>query len=711
MNPLIYSLLPFLRWFPMSLAGLRTDLIAGVTVALVLVPQSMAYAQLAGLPVVYGLYASFVPVIVASLWGSSSQLHTGPVAMLSLMSAAALIPLATPGSDMFIELSVMLALMVGVLRLTLGLLSLGAVVNLLSSPVIVGFTNAAALIIGLSQLSKVLGVPFPRTESYLADLWRVVRQVPDTHLPTLAFALGAWLLIAGLHRYRPRWSGVLFAVLAATVVSALIGFEDKVTVKTARIAEPQILANLEQLDGAQKRMAEITTELADIGRRADALEQDGGLRAVSLAAEVRSRVPALVFEQSERRRDVTRLRVELHHVVLQGVQQTDGQLLYHANDPTSDHLATDGRRWRFQGVRDSQVTLSAGGDVVGVIPEGLPSLEVPVVHWDLVMVLLPAALVMALIGFMEATSISKAIATSTGERVNANTELIGQGLANIAGSFFSAFTVSGSFSRSAVAARSGAKTGLFAIVSAFAVVLVLLYFTEYLYHLPQAVLAVIVMLAVFSLIRIKPLVRAWQVDRVGALIGLVTFGATLIMAPAIANGILLGVLLTVLHCLFRTMKPRAEIVARKLDGTLGGISANQLTPMSEHFVPVRFDGSLTFVNVAYFEDIILEAKSAFPRATAILVVGSGINDIDASGEEKIREVADRLRKVGVKLMFSGIKYQVRRLLERGGVIDELGRDAFFSDKETALRFLQETYGGVMSQAPLQPDTASTATRG
>ena len=197
-------LLPFLRWFPMSRAGLRADLVAGITVALVLVPQSMAYAQLAGLPVVYGLYASFVPVIIASLWGSSSQLHTGPVAMLSLMSAAALIPFANPGSDVFIELSVMLALMVGILRLTLGVLSLGAVVNLLSSPVIVGFTNAAALIIGLSQLSKVLGVPFPRTESYLADLWRVVGQLPDTHLTTLAFAVGAWLLIAWVRKKQPR---------------------------------------------------------------------------------------------------------------------------------------------------------------------------------------------------------------------------------------------------------------------------------------------------------------------------------------------------------------------------------------------------------------------------------------------------------------------------------------------------------------------------
>jgi sulfate permease, SulP family len=676
----------------MTRAGLRADLVAGITVALVLVPQSMAYAQLAGLPVVYGLYSSFIPVIIASLWGSSSQLHTGPVAMLSLMSAAALLPLATPGSPGFIELSIMLALMVGVLRLALGLLSLGAVVNLLSSPVIVGFTNAAALIIGLSQLSKVLGVPFPRTESYLADLWRVVRQVPDAHLATLAFALGAWLLIAGLRRYSSRLPGVLIAVLVATVASALIGFEQKVTVKTSQIADPLILSKLEELDEAQKRMAEITTDLASISRQADELEREGDLGAVTGAAGVRSQVPGLEYLQEASKRDVTRLRVELHHLVLHGVEQADGSMLFHAGASGADLASADDRRWRFQGVNDGEVTLSAGGDVVGVIPAGLPSLEVPVVHWSLVLALLPAALVMALIGFMEATSISKAIATSTGERVSANKELIGQGLANIAGSFFSSYTVSGSFSRSAVAARTGAKTGFFAIISALAVVLVLLFFTKYLYHLPQAVLAVIVMMAVFSLIRIKPLVQAWKVDRVGATIGVVTFVATLVMAPAIANGILLGVALTVLHFLIRTMRPRADIVARKPDGTLGGIVANRLKPISEHFVPVRFDGSLTFVNVAYFEDIILEALSDFPKAKAILVVGSGINDIDASGEEKVREVAERLNEHGVTLMFSGLKHQVRRVLERAGVVELLGKDAIFPDKETALRKLCKAYG-------------------
>jgi MFS superfamily sulfate permease-like transporter len=366
-------------------------------------------------------------------------------------------------------------------------------------------------------------------------------------------------------------------------------------------------------------------------------------------------------------------------------------MTFFAYDGVPDGLTSDGKMWRFDAVKDGQVTLSAGGNVVGEIPQGLPSLQVPTVQWEYVLALLPAAIVMALIGFMEATSISKAIATKTGERVDTNKELVGQGLANIAGSFFSSYTVSGSFSRSAVAARLGAKTGLFAIISALAVVLVLLFFTQYLYHLPQAVLAVIVMMAVFSLIRIKPLIQAWRVDRVGAVIGITTFVATLVMAPAIANGILLGIVLTVLHFLIRTMKPRADIVARKPDGTIGGIVANRLQPLSEYYVPVRFDGSLTFINVAYFEDIILEANADFPKAKTILVIGSGINDIDASGEEKIREVSARLRKVGVKLVFSGLKHQVRSILEQSGVVAELGQDAFYSDKETALRDLRQTY--------------------
>jgi MFS superfamily sulfate permease-like transporter len=693
---MITKLFPFLGWFPMSRDQLRDDLVAGVTVALVLVPQSMAYAQLAGLPVVYGLYASFVPVIVASLWGSLRQLHTGPVAMLSLMSAAALIPLASPGSPSFVELSIMLALMVGVLRLALGLLRLGVVVNFLSSPVIIGFTNAAALIIGLSLLSKIIGVPFPRTESYLADLGNVVLQVTETHWPTLLFAAGTWLIIWLSARISRKLPGVLFAVAIATAVSAMTGFEKKVTVPLDQVHEPALQERILEFRAARGRIDELTGNLGELNaerRAARSLADEDAATAELATAEGLIRIVGHELEALKARRNA--LRIALHAHVMTGVGKPGEPEFalypYHQLPAGED---ADGRKWRFESVSDEAATFVAGGAVVGAIPRGLPDLALPSIKSDAMLALLPAALVMALIGFMEATSISKAIAATTKQRVDTNQELIGQGLANIAGSFFGSYTVSGSFSRSAVAAGSGAKTGLFAIVSVAGVVLVLLFLTPYLYHLPQATLAVIVMIAVFGLIRIEPLVHAWKVEPQAATIGSITFVGTLVMAPNLANGILLGVILTVLWYLIRTMRPRAEIVSRKPDGTLGGIRAHNLKPVSRRFVPVRFDGSLSFINVAYFEDVILEAHADYPEAEVILVIGSGINEVDSTGEEKVRDIAQRFKELGVTLMFSGLKQQVLRVFERGGLVELLGNSSFFADKERAMQTLMGRYGTV-----------------
>lgn len=690
MHNKMLSLLPFLKWFPMTGDKLRADTAAGITVALILVPQSMAYAQLAGLPVVYGLYASFVPVIIASLWGSSSQLHTGPVAMLSLMSAAALIPFALPGSANFIELSIMLAMMVGVLRLILGVFRLGSIVNLLSSPVVVGFTNAAALIIGLSQLNKIIGVPFPRSENYLADLWRVVGQIPDLHVYTLLFSISAILAIYAIRRISPALPGILIVVLVSIVVSAVTDYENKISVDISEIKSVKSSHLLNDYIAINAQTNALITEISNKKRAVTELKEAGGLENVQQAANLLAEISVMTHQLDLLKAENIQKTVELHAIKFHINDTGDKRLVGSAGDPAINS-ADNEMIWRFTGVEGSRIILSSGGDVVGNIPQGLPSFNVPTIQWDLLLALFPAAIVMALIGFMEATSISKAIASQTGEKIDASKELVGQGLANMVGSFFGSFTVSGSFSRSAVAAKSGAKTGFFAIVSALGVMLVLLFFTPYLYHLPQAVLAVIVMVAVFSLIRIKPLLQAWTVDRVGASIGVITFVATLIMAPSIANGILLGVCLTVLHYLIRTMKPRSEIVSRKTDGTLGGIEAHNLKPMSERFVPVRFDGSLTFTNVSYFEDIILEAQYQFPRAKAIVVIGSGINDMDASGEEKVREVSSRLNKLGVSLMFSGLKHQVLNLFKQSGLYEELGEDRFFSDKQTALRKLFSEY--------------------
>lgn len=696
---LLTTLLPFLRWFPMSGATLRSDLIAGITVALVLVPQSMAYAQLAGLPVVYGLYASTIPVIIASLWGSLPQLHTGPVAMLSLMSAAAVLPLAALGSDDFIVLSIMLALMVGVLRLALGLLRMGVLVNFLSSPVIVGFTNAAALIIGLSQLSKILNVPFPRTDNFVSDLWIVIEQLPQTHLPTLVFALATFAIIIGARRVMPKVPGVLLAVVVTTLVSWAIAFERNATAPLGSIQDDgarSIAQDYNRTLGAIDRLGESTSrlnqEIRNLGSAGDA-----GRFAERARLEADLRV--LTHELEQHKRANNERQVALHNLRFVHAVTADGQHLFYRKGSAPADVETDGRTWRVARVKGGEVLMMGGGAVVGAIPAGLPSLNVPALRLDLFWALLPSALVMALIGFMEATSISKAIAAQTRERVDTSRELVGQGLANIVGSFFSAFTVSGSFSRSAVAAKNGAKTGMFAIFSAIGVMLVLLFLTPLLYHLPQAVLAVIVMMAVFGLINVRALVRAWQIEREEAVVGIITFVATLAMAPQLANGILLGAGLAILLFLIRTMKPRTDILGLDAEGRLAGVSMNDIAPLGQNFIVVRFDGSLNFVNASRFEDVLLEARAKNPQARAVLVEGSGINDVDVTGEERLRDVIQTFRDNGVEIYFSSLKAQVYDTLRRGRLFRLLDETHFIRTKDKALRFMEETFD---SGKPLNP---------
>ena len=513
-------------------------------------------------------------------------------------------------------------------------------------------------------------------------------QLPQVHWWTLLFAAGAWLLIAGLRRVNSSIPGVLIAVVVATLISGMTGYENKQSISLSQIHDPVALEAIKKYRDTNRDISRLTTSIANDTQLASELEEKSGLENIEKAQSLLAQAHVHKFQLGLEKSENYHRRIELNRMTFEGVLEDDALVALYPSNTVPEGLISDNKTWRFHHAENDKVFLSSGGAVVGAIPQGLPSFAVPEFRWDLLLALLPAALVMALIGFMEATSISKAIATTTGERVNTSKELVGQGLANIVGSFFGSYTVSGSFSRSAVAARTGAKTGLFAIISALSVVLVLLFFTSYLYHLPQAVLAVIVMMAVFSLIRIDPLIHAWKIDRAGAIIGIVTFIATLLMAPAIADGILLGISLTVLHCLVRTMKPRADVLGLKEDGTLGGVRAHQLQPVSPYFVPVRFDGSLTFVNVAYFEDMILEAHADFPEATTILVVGSGINDIDSSGEEKIREVAKRLREVGVSLVFSSLKHQVMHVLRESGLVKELGRYAFYPTKQAAFNILK-----------------------
>ncbi|QVL51290.1 MAG: sulfate permease [Thiocapsa sp.] len=553
---------PFLAWVgelrhPRTL---RADLIAGITVALVLVPQSMAYAQLAGLPVQYGLYAAFLPPIVAALFGSSRQLSTGPVAVVSLMTAAAIGPLVATNPEGYVAYAVLLAFMVGIFQLMLGLLRLGVLVDFLSHPVVVGFTNAGALIIATSQIGKLFGVSVSGFEHHYETVWYTVQAaMTQTHLPTLWMGLLAIVVLFGLRSVAPKAPSVLIAVAATTLLAYFTGFQE------------------------------------------------------------------------------------------------------------------------------------AGGRVVGEIPVGLPGMTLPSLDWPVMVSLITAAVTIALIGFMEAMSIAKVMAARSRQRLDANQELVGQGLSNIVSGAFSGYPVSGSFSRSAVNFNAGAVTGFASVVAGLAVAAALLWLTPLLYHLPQATLAAVIIMAVVSLFKIAPIIHAWKAEPTDGVVAVVTFGLTLLFAPHLDQGILAGVGLSLILFLFRTMRPRFAVLSRYEDGTMRDIAVHHL-PTSPKISIVRFDGSLYFANAGYFETRVLAVVADNPELEFIIVDGEGINQLDATGEEVLHHLAERLRERGIEILVARMKKQFMDTIRRTGLIHIMGEDHFFSRVTYALNYAWDRLG-------------------
>ncbi|WP_124948359.1 SulP family inorganic anion transporter, partial [Sulfurirhabdus autotrophica] len=638
---------PFLRWLPLSRETLRADIIAGVTVALVLIPQSMAYAQLAGMPAYYGLYAAFLPVMVGALWGSSSQLATGPVAVVSLLTASALAPLAAVGTEQFIALAILLAFLVGVVQLSLGVFRLGALVNLISHPVIIGFMNAAAIIIGLSQLNKLIGVSMSRSDHFLNDIWGVVQQLGDTHLPTLFMGVGALTLMLLLKRYAPKLPGVLITVAITTLVSWSMGFESKMSTEVSHFSAPEIRSEVQTYLSVEAEITELEKSLVE---QRSVIKKSGNgqvARTVDMAT-VDYRRDLIELTLTDRRKENRkRFQALRRHMFASSVDNL-GNVKLSLQGPG----AASSEQWRISKIDAKGVHLVVGGEVVGNVRPGLPTLAMPHFDWDSISALLSAALVISLVAFMEAISIAKAMAAKTRERIDPNRELIGQGLANITASFSQSFPVSGSFSRSAVNIGAGAVTGLSSVFSGLLVLITLLFLTPLLYHLPQAVLAAIIMLAVIGLINFKAMHHAWKTQHHDGTAAIVTFIATLFFAPHLDMGILVGAGVAISLFMLRQMEPRAVILGRLQDGRLGDIKTHHVTPVSSNFVALRYDGSLDFVNAVHFEDVILKARADYPDAKAILVVGEGINSIDASGEEKIREITQYLKAANVTLAFS-----------------------------------------------------------
>ncbi|MEW5723923.1 MAG: SulP family inorganic anion transporter [Thermodesulfobacteriota bacterium] len=694
---------PFLEWFEgYGAAAARADAVAGVTVALVLIPQSIAYAQLAGLPPHYGLYASFLPPLVAALFGSSRQLATGPVAVVSLMTAAALEPLAASGSPGYVTYAIALSVMVGAFQFLLGLLRLGLMVNFISHPVILGFTNAAALIIASSQLPKLFGVSVDSAEHYYLTVIAVGREaLYYAHLPTLLLGAGAFLLMVALRAAWPRGPNILIVVVLATLISWSTGYERKTTVDLSRL-EP---AQVRRLVGEYNTRAETLSALSR--DRTAAYEKLARLGDEGLDwLNAKRNLDAATYLVNTTRLELREIRGRLRRFLFEGVRSDDGSVMFHLQGRRPNPDRSDHRTWRLKvggGPLDpAGLVLTTGGEVVGRVPAGLPALKAPRLSLDLVERLLPYSVIMAILGFMEAVSIAKAMAAKTGHRLDPNRELIGQGLGNMIGAFGQSYPTSGSFSRSAVNLEARAVTGLSSVFTSLVVVLTLLFLTPLLYHLPQSVLAAVIMMAVIGLINVKGIIQAWRAQWYDGAIAGITFASTLVYAPHLDKGILGGVALSLMVFLYKSMRPKVVSLSRGEDKALHAALSHGLKEC-KYIDMIRFDGPLFFASAGYLEDEIIRHMETKPGLRHIIIEAGGINTMDASGQEALSHIIGRVRKAGLDISFSGVHQDILDVLTRTGMMKTIGADHLYTNMDRALSavFHQTHQGGDEEKCPLK----------
>jgi sulfate permease, SulP family len=511
---------------------LRGDASAGLVVAVMLVPQAMAYAMLAGLPPVVGLYASTVPLLVYAAFGSSRQLAVGPVAIVSLLTLTGVSALAEPGSAEFVALAALLALMSGVLQLVLGVVRAGFITNFLSHAVISGFTSAAAIVIGLSQLRQLLGVRLG-ADTVHGVVWEAVRRVGEANPYTVAIGVGSIIVLVAARRLAPRFPAPLLVVAAATLVTYAF-----------------------RLDGY-------------------------------------------------------------------------------------------------------------GVGIVGDVPGGLPALLLPSTGTSAIVALLPAALTISFVGFMESVAVARSIASREKYRIDSNQELRGLGLANIAGAVFSGYPVTGGFSRSAVNYQAGARTGLASIITALLVGVTLVAFTSLFHYLPSAVLAAIVMVAVYGLIDVREAVHLFRLKQVDGWTLVLTFLATLFIG--IEQGILLGAAFSLLVFIWRSAYPHVA--------SLGWLARERVFRNVERYPEVevvpdvailRVDASLYFANMAFLENWLRGVVFDRPDVHTIILDFSGVNDMDAVAVETLETLISDFSVQGIELHIAAMKGPVRDITARAG---------------------------------------------
>jgi MFS superfamily sulfate permease-like transporter len=624
------------------------------------------------------------------------------VAVVSLMTSASLEPLATAGSDGYIAYAIVLALTVGVFQLALGLLRLGLVVNFLSHPVVNGFTNAAALIIASSQFSKLFGVYVDNAEHHYETILRVCgAALHYTHWPTLFMGALAFGIMYGLKRISPKIPNVLAAVAVTTILSWAMDFEHNIKVDLSAVDAPEVAQLIRDFNLA---VTQIPVHAEERTRHGKALAEARASNNVLAAIDAERDLAVVGAKIQKLRQEAYACRDRLRKFLFAGIRGADGTMRF-VFKGESTRGKDDGRTWRIRvgnkPLDTGQLLMTGGGAVVGVVPSGLPSFTIPSLSVGVFLQLLPYAVIISLLGFMEAISIAKAMAAKTGQRIDPNQELIGQGLANILGAIGKSYPTSGSFSRSAVNLQAGAVSGLSSVFTSMTVVVMLMFFTPLLYHLPQAVLAAVIMMAVVGLINLSGFIHAWRAQWYDGAISILSFLCTLAFAPHLDKGIMIGVALSLGVFLYKSMRPTIVSLSRTEDEAYRSSFAHQLAEC-RYVDLVRFDGPLFFANATYLEDKINERLMCKKSLKHIIIAANGISDMDASGEEVLSLLIDRVRSAGVDISFSGVNETVMSVLNRTYLLEKIGTDHMFPTMEQAVCGVHERAhrGGEEKECPL-----------
>jgi len=549
-------MLPILSWKNRITADtIRADLISGLTVAIVVVPQAVAFASIAGMPPQYGLYAGMIPPIIAAFFGSSWHLMSGPTTAASIVLLSSLSVYAEPMTPEYVGLALTLTFMVGVIELVLGLARMGTLVNFISHSVVVGFTTGAAILIASKQLKNFFGVPIPRGGNLFETLGHFSHQLPNTN-------------------------GYVLAIAALTLISGMV---------------------------------------------------------------VKKRYPKVPF---------------LIVALLAG---------------------------SFLGVA---LNLLFGSDVtaietVGALPQTLPPLSAPDFSLDTIQKLAPAALAMTLFALTEAVSIGRAIGIRSGQLVDGNQEFIGQGLSNIAGSFFSAYVATGSFNRTSLNYQAGAKTPVSAMTAGFLEIFIVLAIAPLVAYLPTAAMAGILFIVAWGLIDIPAIKHIFASTHSERAIFLVTFLSCLFLDLEFA--IMAGILLSLVLYLMRVSKPR--ILARIPDPNLpnrkfstGGSHLQECPQL--HIM--RIDGSLFFGSVAYVREKFVRLEQQHPEQKHLAIVAQGISFVDIAGADVLANEAERRRAAGGGLYLINVKSGLWESLEECGALDKINPNHIFQSKSAAL---------------------------